>query len=177
VAIDLRSLPDGRTARRSGDVGEGDKSDPLEMCCMNDTMTTSSLIAEARALVDAATPGPWSAEHHDGGSRIIHRGCDVLCYGDTPNDEANANLAAASRTLVPALLDALEAAQRENERMMKYVAHNDEEYQVMKDVLRAEHQACCALRAEIATLRDEKQELCKLLDEAKDKECWHELQR
>ena len=48
---------------------------------------------------------------------------------------------------------ALLAANAECERMTKHVAHNDEEYLVMEDVLRAEHEECKRLRVELERLR------------------------
>lgn len=48
---------------------------------------------------------------------------------------------------------ALLSAHAELERMRTHVAHNDEEYKTMKDVLRAEHEECQRLRAELDRMR------------------------
>lgn len=60
------------------------------------------------------------------------------------------NVRADSISLICRALLALHA---EVERLTKYVAHNDEEYATMKDVLRAEHQECQRLRAENERMR------------------------
>ena len=73
--------------------------------------------AEARRLVDAATPGPWYTGPIgvDGPNGSMVADCDT-------QSETRVTLAAdiafiaASRTLIPQLLDALEAAERERER-------------------------------------------------------------
>ena len=93
-------------------------------------MTDAEMIAEARKLLEGTTSGPWTAETLMGNDangdewptdveitsqsgRHIH-GHD-LGYNDDVDAEiiANARFIAASRELVPALLDALEAARAE----------------------------------------------------------------
>lgn len=77
-------------------------------------MTPQELIARARSLSEAATPGPWqihgkSANKWDNIGRCGD-GCGILVYG--PHDS---DFIAASRTLIPALADALEEALRDRE--------------------------------------------------------------
>lgn len=51
------------------------------------------------------------------------------------------------------LLAEREQLRGEVARMEKHVAHNDEEYRTMKDVLRAEHEECKRLRGEVEKMR------------------------
>lgn len=92
--------------------------------------------AEARRLADAATPGPWRADvstpglphelHYDvtAHDHLTPKGSgmrvSILSYSHMPQrDHA---FIAASRTLVPKLLDALEAAERERDTARAQVA-------------------------------------------------------
>ena len=67
--------------------------------------------ARLRALCEAATPGPWRdgagfvAPVRDGSGTF-----DSLCECHGRNIRSNAVFVAASRTAIPALLDALDAA-------------------------------------------------------------------
>lgn len=82
-------------------------------------MTPADLIAQARALLAAATPGPWDAlvppvVWH--GARVIGNGrtvavCDTR---DGDQDERDATLIASAPTWLAALANALEAAMAEN---------------------------------------------------------------
>lgn len=79
---------------------------------------TAEQIAEARALCERATPGPWEIKRSRSGYPYQihapngHHVRDVTRWGaisvpSLPEGEANAAFVAAARTLVPALLDAL----------------------------------------------------------------------
>ncbi len=58
-----------------------------------------------------------------------------------------ANLAAATYyETIGELTAALDSALADVARMRKHVEHNDEEYRTMKEVLRAEHEACQRMR-------------------------------
>lgn len=81
-------------------------------------------ITAARALADAATPGPWEVCRRDGEVRWITQRdgfddpifpgpvqCMAYCYGGTSTleiEDADAELITAARTLVPELCDEVE---------------------------------------------------------------------
>lgn len=69
------------------------------------------LIHTARELCEKATPGPWIRNRH-----IVteKNGKTIVCR---PPNTGNADFIASSRTLLPALADALEEVIRENERL------------------------------------------------------------
>lgn len=82
-----------------------------------------------RALCEAATPGPWRAEGGDvlasnGGARVT----EYVATIDWPMDEdgdpyaSDAALIAASRTAIPALLDDLDAVERERDEALAELA-------------------------------------------------------
>lgn len=79
----------------------------------------SELIQQARELCEKATPGPW--EYRDNGfDGVIYGADDTRIVGGEPCEGRiepgpDAQFIAASRTLVPQLCDALEAAQKEIE--------------------------------------------------------------
>lgn len=93
-------------------------------------MDNTDLIAKARELCDTATPGPWKSLHGipnpsvcqdpdwDKEISIVNGSMD---YGGWKYHQAtrDADLIAASRTLVPQLCDALEAAEKEIERRQR----------------------------------------------------------
>lgn len=86
----------------------------------------NELIKQARELCGAATPGPWN----NFGDWMIHTEPDVEHNG-IPNKKTigtvrknNAAFIAASRTLVPQLCDALEAAEKENEGLKNILQFN-----------------------------------------------------
>jgi len=137
--------------------------------------------AEARRLVDAATPGPWSHLVFRGHTAAktaewlhacaLKGGPDfhlvqsqlppvlpdeesptVCTPGNGPTSEANAIFIAASRTIVPKLLDAIEAAEREMDEararsMGWWCAFHDEN-------LAAALKERDAARAQVATLAE-----------------------
>lgn len=76
---------------------------------------------ELRALADAATPGPWSYP-----SEILGLPCSTVFAGDPKRTHAayvaamgphDGKFIATARTAVPALLDALDAAEAERDRL------------------------------------------------------------
>lgn len=76
------------------------------------------------------------------------RGCALCVYVDGKYVRAcklHEYLSAVSGQ-VDELQHERDAALAEVERMRKYVEHNDEEYRTMKEVLRAEHEACQRMR-------------------------------
>ena len=83
-------------------------------------MLTADDLKQARELCEKATPGEWFVENLFG----VYFGCEdyqianTLCTGITEEGcEENAKFIAASRTLIPKLLDHIEALQKENERL------------------------------------------------------------
>ena len=113
-------------------------------------MTPTELIAEARELDRNATPGPWSVSEAEGdcenpkGCPRNLEECDNDClkcdnwhwhqgafvpqtktidWGDyTDMNDADAIFIARSRTLLPALCDALEQTQKENAQLIREVS-------------------------------------------------------
>ena len=78
-------------------------------------MLSDDELARLRALCDAATPGPWETEgpRRDGTYAVLEYVPSHAVYGgyvvdpyETGCSEADAALIAASRTALPALLDA-----------------------------------------------------------------------
>src|SRR4051812_14193337 len=96
-------------------------------------LPTPELLAEARRLADAATEGPWEAYDSNEGMWPPRPGWSVAneAFHNPPADEdaqwlavdvhvgskADADLIAASRTLLPELADRLAALTAENERL------------------------------------------------------------
>ena len=96
-------------------------------------MISNENLQQWRALADAATPGPWSAEtgHGETGPNYIDSPSGVVAYvydsyrGTLPNAEADAAFIAAAREAVPALLAEVDRLRRElasYERHAAYVA-------------------------------------------------------
>lgn len=74
-------------------------------------MTDVELIAEARALAARATPGPWEWEAGTAIASVYDAGGDVLAdFLDDARRDDDAVFVARTRTLLPALADALERA-------------------------------------------------------------------
>lgn len=81
---------------------------------------TQEILDRLKAVCEAATDGPWTTKGntvlHDGYMCPLSRPCHDVAYCGTDDDEgiesdgANAQLIALSRTALPALVDALEAA-------------------------------------------------------------------
>lgn len=82
-------------------------------------MTVQPTRNQLRALADAATPGPWEADHsEEDNSSIKERGrewWDGLAFAGRPDD---AEFIAAARTAVPQLLDQLDQAEAELDSWM-----------------------------------------------------------
>lgn len=88
---------------------------------------TNTLRREAMEALAGTTEGPWWFDNNDGyGSNNVHaqHGDDIGAYevvagihGDSAEAEANAHFIAASRTLVPQLVAALEAAEADLARV------------------------------------------------------------
>ena len=79
-------------------------------------MTIDTRLAEIRARVENATPGPWDARQYpQGGGRVYEPdgyplpGCFNCGENDAVYEEGDAEFIAASRTDLPALLAAVEA--------------------------------------------------------------------
>lgn len=91
-------------------------------------MNNTDLIIEARELCEKATPGPW--EYRDNGfDGVIYGADDTRIVGGEPCEGRiepgpDAQFIAASRTLVPQLCDALEAAEKENEGLKNILRFN-----------------------------------------------------
>lgn len=78
--------------------------------------------ARLRALCEAATPGPWEAEHRGvvGNDVVVVEDCATAGWDVYP---ANQALIAAARTALPALLGALDAEERASREVQStYVA-------------------------------------------------------
>ena len=84
-------------------------------------MTLAEILAEARRLDEAATPGPWTwSDGYDGGTCVaIMRSCDRSVMVEGPGDvwpkgheatNQNAAFIAFSRTALPRLVAVAEAA-------------------------------------------------------------------
>lgn len=96
---------------------------------------TPEKLAELKALCEAATPGPWEAEFGPDGAFVDMPGTPAAFFGDawqhgnnggisvdlnsaglvSDVDRRNVEFIAASRTALPALLDALEAAEAKHD--------------------------------------------------------------
>ena len=72
------------------------------------------LIQQAREIAAKATQGPWEAGLYQSVSAAYYKICNSATDGD-------AAFIAASRTLVPQLCDALEAAEKEIDRLNKRI--------------------------------------------------------
>lgn len=68
-------------------------------------------LPELRALLSRATPGPWRTQECSAGGLILLRDCRYQTHLQVV-PEADAALIAAAVNALPALLDAVEAAQR-----------------------------------------------------------------
>lgn len=70
---------------------------------------SADLLAEAEALLEAATPGPWRASEYG----FVEAGADTICQfwdkyeEDFPHRQANAALIAAAPSLIPRLVTAV----------------------------------------------------------------------
>lgn len=79
---------------------------------------------QIRALIEAATPGPWE---HDGEDYIfqVHNDAwqakvaEMRGYGERLPIDANARFIAASRDLMPKLVDEVEQLRIQNARLLK----------------------------------------------------------
>lgn len=130
---------------------------------------TDEEITAALAICEAATaPRPWSTCGAQDGAVCS---CRLIWSGDHENTVVSASdegsnmreqrdvATPADLMLVVAAVNGYEPALAEVQRLRKHVAHNDEEYATMKDVLRAEHEACKQLRSALS-------EACDLYDYA-----------
>lgn len=85
----------------------------------------NKLIQQARELCEKATPGKWTIKTERGDYVAVHRTGTPICALSSLNcvetNKANAAFIVASRTIVPQLCDALEAAQKEIRRLEKLV--------------------------------------------------------
>lgn len=87
--------------------------------------------AELRRLAEAATPGPWhlgktgNTESHwvcaMDDENVIQPHCDHACRDAQREFDADAAFIAASRSAIPALLDALEEAERQRDKARKFI--------------------------------------------------------
>lgn len=68
-------------------------------------------LPELRALLERATPGPWRTQECSAGGLILLRDCRYQTHLQVV-PEADAALIAAAVNALPALLDAVEAAER-----------------------------------------------------------------
>ena len=123
---------------------------------MSDTDTSREAV---EALMEGVTPGPWEASRCPSNAREIVEHPDLgrianLSYPDAGDDEANARFIAASRELVPALLDRAEKAGAELVRMAG---------QAMSEGERANE-----AEAELATLKAERERLREAMQAAFD---------
>jgi len=102
-----------------------------------------------RALCEAATPGPWETIYdEDAGEWMVRAGHAVVAVltwqqaldalGLSPVTMRTAALIAASRTAIPALLDALDAAERERNEARVAAERRDA-------AVAAEREACAAM--------------------------------
>src|SRR3990167_9853258 len=90
-------------------------------------MLTRRRLKEARKLEKAVTPGPWEQGSHEMGRRIFTHEADGQEYriGLTDDyDESDAAFIAASRTIVPAALDTIEALMSLVEELAKVHCHD-----------------------------------------------------
>lgn len=110
-------------------------------------MTVQPTRDQLRALADAATPGPWEADHsEEDNSSIKEQGrewWDGLAFAGRPDDAA---FIAAARTAVPALLDALTRAEAQSETRLAQVNYWRAEARTQRH--RADDQEDRAIRAQ-----------------------------
>ena len=86
-------------------------------------MTNRDLIERARASLEGVTEGPWLHSSGDDGWEVQVKGSYAWIASLADDDQALASAVfiAESRTLVPNLLDALERAEAECERLRAFV--------------------------------------------------------
>jgi len=147
-----------------------------DACAAANTITTTipaaSLVATARELASKATPGPWVAFRHDIGS--LGEVVGVSVEGDVPDAEivrspyfvevdpdplcvlTNAAFIAASRTLVPLLCDALEAAEKERDTLRLRHASVSEGLDAAIRVAASQDARIARLEATLAVLNKER---------------------
>jgi hypothetical protein len=101
-------------------------------------------LGELRALLDAANPAPWTAMHDEGHLSAVWF-TQGACYSDI--EPADADLIAAARNQLPAMLEALAAAREELAATRRAKRENDERFMLERDAARAEAEK---LRAEAA---------------------------
>ena len=80
----------------------------------------TDLIKQARELCASATPGPWKVEQK--GNTVKSMAIKGVCCGMSAMRD-DYHFIAASRTLVPALADALEKAEAERDEAVKTLEH------------------------------------------------------
>ena len=78
-------------------------------------MSNKQLIARARASLEGVTGGPWGCIRVDGAFLPVREALPPV------HTEADRRFIAEARTLVPELLDALERAEAECERLRAFV--------------------------------------------------------
>ncbi len=120
---------------------------------------TPDEIAADRAVIDAATDGPWWIEQTpDRQSAVVAGAWVTLDWGDP-----DAAFIAAARTGWPRALDALEAVTRERDAYRKAKAENDERFMLERDAARAEVERLRAslidANVEVERLRRDKVEI------------------
>ena len=132
-------------------------------------MTTDTSREAVEALMEGVTEGPWEASRCPSNAREIVEHPDLgrianLSYPDAGDDEANARFIAASRQLVPALLDRAEKAEAERDTLkaqkwdVKHTSTINDLVQLAqaRDHFEAERDAAVA---ELATLKAERDAL------------------
>src|SRR5690349_9295780 len=97
-----------------------------------DPALTDDMLGELKALAASATPGPWSRDGDKDYDTAILAGGEAIAYAETHNNadrprddkffpgKANADLIAAARNALPALISAAsrtQAAEAEVERL------------------------------------------------------------
>jgi hypothetical protein len=113
---------------------------------MTTTTDAAALIAEARKLVEAATPGPWEARLNTcfwefGAAGDVHTLGDTCASGSVDNDldvgGSNAALIAAAPLLITRLAAALEAASAREGRLSEALEWYAKDTTAMGDRARA----------------------------------------
>lgn len=96
-------------------------------------MTVQPTRDQLRALANAATPGPWEADHSEENNYSIKSpGTE---WGDGyawVSDPSDAEFIAAARTAIPALLDELHEEARENHTLRERLAHATDDAEFWK---------------------------------------------
>lgn len=125
---------------------------------------TNDLIARAEAALEGTTPGPWDVNHHrmfglasgeDRKSRWVALAL-WQCDHEESQDDANARFIAASRQLVPELVEALRAAE----------ARDDSLHSILDEVLAAAQEVTDDLAMVLQALITERRERDALKDRA-----------